>query len=83
MHSLKKTFLIFLLLIVGSAKAQKFELGKVSVAELEERSIQDPSAVAAVLFEKGEVYFEYSENSGFDMFFKVDARIQDLQERWV
>lgn len=77
MHSLKKTFLIFLLLIVGSAKAQKFELGKVSVAELEEKEHpKDPSAVAAVLFEKGEVYFEYSENSGFDMFFKVDARIK-------
>lgn len=77
MHSLKKTILILLLLVVGSAKAQKFELGKVSIAELEEKSHpKDPSAVASVLFEKGEVFFEYSENSGFDMFLVVKTRVK-------
>ncbi len=77
MHLLKKVTLILLLLVVGSAKAQKFELGKVSIAELEEKAHPaDPSASAAVLFEKGEVYFEYSENSGFDMFLVVKSRIK-------
>lgn len=57
--------------------AQKFELGKVSVAELEEKvHPKDPSAVAAVLFKKGEVTFDYSQGNGFDKVTKVKMRLK-------
>jgi len=73
---LSKTLFLFLLFSF-SINAQKFELGKVSVAELEQKEHpKDPSAPAAVLFEKGEVKFEYSQNEGFVMITKVRRRIK-------
>jgi hypothetical protein len=57
--------------------AQEFKLGKVSIAELEEKEHpKDPSAVAAILFNKGETRFEYSNNTGFDMVTEVSMRIK-------
>jgi predicted acetyltransferase len=58
-------------------KAQNFELGKVSLAELQEKvHPKDSSAVAAVLFEKGKNSFEYSQERGFVMITEIKARIK-------
>ncbi|MFV8344271.1 transglutaminase domain-containing protein [Flavobacterium sp. XS2P39] len=75
---LKKS-LLFLLVFISFSKinAQKFEMGKVSIAELEEkRHPTDTAAVAAVLFEKGKVDFSYNQNNGFVMITEVTARIK-------
>lgn len=60
-----------------SINAQEFELGKVSVKELEEKyHPNDSSAVAAVLYAKGRTYFNYSEASGFTVMTEVETRIK-------
>ncbi|OYU79796.1 MAG: transglutaminase [Flavobacterium sp. BFFFF1] len=57
--------------------AQKFELGKVSVEELQQKQHPtDPDATAAVLFTKGEVSFDYNEQNGFTMTRRVKTRIK-------
>ncbi|WP_413999417.1 DUF3857 domain-containing protein [Flavobacterium sp. W1B] len=74
-----KTFISAFLLIVFVSKtnAQEFKLGKVNIAELEEKEhLKDPTAVAAVLFNKGEVQFEYSQDKGFEMVTEVRTRIK-------
>ena len=74
-----KTYVqLFILFFVFSfANAQEFKLGKVSVAELEEKQHpKDPSAAAAILFKKGEVKFEYTQSDGFTMFTDVKTRIK-------
>jgi hypothetical protein len=59
------SILLFLLNITFS-NAQKLELGKVSIEELAEKVHPiDASAVAAILFKKGTVRFEYSQDNGF------------------
>ncbi|CAH0334689.1 hypothetical protein FVB9288_00287 [Flavobacterium sp. CECT 9288] len=68
---------LFLIAIVLKTNAQEFKLGKVSVAELEEKSHpQDPSAAAAILFKKGDVRFEYSQDKGFEMVTVVKTRVK-------
>lgn len=76
--SLKTAFLIVILLFsLSNMKAQNFELGKVSLAELQEKvHPKDSSAVAAVLFEKGKNSFEYSQERGFVMITEIKARIK-------
>lgn len=60
-----------------NANAQEFKLGKVSIAELQEKvHPKDTSAVAAILFKKGEVRFEYSQSKGFEMVTVVKTRIK-------
>jgi hypothetical protein len=58
--SFKKTLFIVLFLVsFSNTKAQTFELGKVSIAELEEKEHpKDPSAPAVMLFKTCRVYFE-------------------------
>ncbi len=74
---LKRKILILLLLFFFKINAQKFELGKVTIAELEEETHpKDPAAVAAILFSKGEVHFEYSQTQGFQMITVVKNRIK-------
>jgi hypothetical protein len=71
------TIILFFTLFFYNAKAQNFELGKVSVAELEEKEhAKDPSATAAILFKKGKMSLEYSKNEGFVMLTEVKARIK-------
>jgi transglutaminase-like putative cysteine protease len=73
----KKLTLILFLIIFSNANAQKFELGKVSVAELQEKEHpKDPSASAAILFKKGDVRFEYIAGTGFDLITEVKMRIK-------
>ncbi len=55
-----KFFLLFIFFICSSKSiAQNFELGKVTIAELQEKEFpKDNTVNAAILFKKGEVYFE-------------------------
>ncbi|RKS99842.1 DUF3857 domain-containing protein [Flavobacterium sp. 123] len=76
--SFKKT-LLFLLLFVTflNSTAQNFELGKVSIDELQQKvHPTDTSAVAAILFEKGRNTYEYSQENGFVMITEVKTRIK-------
>lgn len=68
-------FLFFMAVSVG--RAQKSELGKVSVEELaEKRHPADQDATAAVLFNKGHSYMKYTEKDGFSLIHEVKMRIK-------
>lgn len=70
---------LYLLLILFCFKinAQEFKLGKVSISELEQKTHpKDSTAVAAILFKKGETSFEYSESEGFLVVNEVSMRIK-------
>lgn len=76
---MKTQFLVILLLISAafSSSAQKYELGKVTLEELNEKvHPKDSSAVAAILFKKGDVQFEYSPQKGFEMITTVKTKIK-------
>jgi len=69
--------LAFVVLGIQSSHAQKRELGNVTMEELKEKSHPiDSSAVAAVLFEKGKTYFEYSQEDGFVIITDVEVKIK-------
>ena len=73
----KSLFILFLLVSFSKINAQNFELGKVSIAELQEKAHPtDTAAVAAILFEKGDVDFEYNQDEGFIMVTQVKTRIK-------
>lgn len=73
-----KTFsILFLVFSVSIVSAQEFKLGKVSIEELlEKQHPKDSTAAAAILFEKGKVDFEYTQNDGFKMITEVTTRIK-------
>lgn len=73
-----KLFVVLLVAISFSkANAQNFEFGKVSIAELEEKThLIDTSAVAAILFKKGKTDFSYTEGAGFSTFNVYEFRIK-------
>jgi hypothetical protein len=48
----KITHFLYFFFCFQKTNAQDFKLGKVSVAELQEKPMQDPAAVAAILFKK-------------------------------
>lgn len=57
---------VFLLFLVAKISAQNYELGKVTVAELQEKVHKtDTTAPAAILFKKGRSYFTYDVKKGF------------------
>lgn len=69
--------IILVLFAVSPACAQKFEMGKVSIEELQQAMHPiDSSAEAAVLFKNGETTFDYTTNDGFTMTTKVKTRIK-------
>lgn len=71
------TFLFFTALFCSNVDAQEFKLGKVSIAELEQKvHPKDSAAVAAILFKKGETSFVFSENEGFIVVSEVSMRIK-------
>ncbi|WP_264566544.1 DUF3857 and transglutaminase domain-containing protein [Flavobacterium sp. N3904] len=77
MKSKHQALFLFLILFCFYANAQEFKLGKVSIAELEQKvHPKDTAAVAAILFKKGETKFEYSQNDGFVMYTDVKMRIK-------
>lgn len=74
---MKKNTWLLLFFITTSLFSQKYELGKVTVEELQEKTHpKEPEAVAAILFKKGEVRFDYSEDTGFDMITTVKVKIK-------
>ena len=69
--------IVLFFLIVFSSKAQDFRLGKVSVEELKEKvHPKDSSAVAAILFEKAQNKFVYTQEKGFEIELVVRTRIK-------
>lgn len=73
---MQKITTALLLLLTAIGFSQKFELGNVTVEELSQKSHpQDTAAVAAILFNKRETRFEYTEN-GFEMLTKVACKIK-------
>lgn len=57
--------------------AQNYELGKVTLEELNQKQHPtDTSAVAAILFSKGKSYFEYIENSHFVLMTDIEVKIK-------
>ena len=74
---MKKAIIITLLLFVNVIFSQKRELGKVTVDELKEKVCpSDSSAPAAVLFNIGEVRFEYLDGRGFLVTTRVRTKIK-------
>ena len=77
MKTLKKILYFGMLFSFISIHAQDFELGKVSLKELQEKShSKDTTAAAAVLYSKGKTYFSYSEERGFSTITEVETRIK-------
>jgi hypothetical protein len=77
MNFKKQLFLLVSILFITNLNAQKLELGKVTIAELEEKQHPtEPDAPAAILFEKGKVTFEYSQSEGFVMTTTVQVKIK-------
>ncbi|KAF2335753.1 DUF3857 domain-containing protein [Flavobacterium daemonense] len=57
---------VFMILGISKVKAQNSELGKVTIAELQEKACpKDTAAPAAILFKKGRTFFTYSNDKGF------------------
>ncbi|WP_264535257.1 DUF3857 domain-containing protein [Flavobacterium sp. N1736] len=73
-----KFFTLFaFLFFVSKITAQEFKLGKVSIDELKEkRHSKDTSAVAAILYKKGNSKVEYNQNDGFVLTTEVETRIK-------
>jgi hypothetical protein len=74
-----KTLTLFLVVVLfcSNANAQEFKLGKVSIAELEQKvHPKDTAAVAAILFKKGETRFEFMKEEGFKVITEVIMRIK-------
>ncbi|MGO4771660.1 DUF3857 domain-containing protein [Flavobacterium sp. W22_SRS_FK3] len=77
MRIIKPLGLTLLLFITSKITAQEFKLGKVSIAELEQKvHPKDSSAVAAIIFEKGQNTFEYNQDHGFTMDLEIITRIK-------
>lgn len=71
------TIILFFAFFFSNVNAQDFKLGKVSIAELQEKSHpMDTSAVAAILFKRGEVDFKYDQDQGFIMELTVETKIK-------
>lgn len=77
MKIIKLFSLTVLLLIASKAMSQEFKLGKVSIAELEQKSHpKDSAAIAAILYKKGTARIEYDVNDGFVTVTDVETRIK-------
>jgi hypothetical protein len=73
---MKNVFLLSLFISLNII-AQKRDLGKVTIQELEEKiCASDTSAVAAILFSIGDVKFEYQDDKGFYYVLKVKSKIK-------
>ncbi|SHG71753.1 DUF3857 domain-containing protein [Flavobacterium defluvii] len=69
--------LLLLLLFVSKTNSQNYQLGKVTVAELNEKvHPTDSSAAAAILFKKGRTYFSYNKDVGFSANHVCEVKIK-------
>jgi hypothetical protein len=58
--------IVFLFFCFSTINAQKYELGKVTVAQLQEKvHPNDTTAPAAIIFKKGKTFFTYNQSNGF------------------
>nr|WP_315143323.1 transglutaminase domain-containing protein [uncultured Flavobacterium sp.] len=73
-----KSFITCLIVLIHiNVYSQELELGKVTITELQEkRHPKDTTAAAAILFKRGKVDFEFSQDQGFTMFTEVTTRIK-------
>lgn len=68
---------LFLIAFFSKANAQKFELGKVSINELQEKTHPiDTSAAAAILYNKARTFFVYNITTGFSINTEYEFRIK-------
>ncbi len=75
----RKHLVLFFAILIFTLpiEAQNFELGKVSVSELEEKvHPKDSSAVAAVVFQKAKTKFVYNVDNGFSTVHEYQIRIK-------
>lgn len=73
----QRIYLLFILCIALQISAQKHELGKVTIAELEQKTYpKDSTAIAAVLFQTGDVRYELITGMGFNTITVVKTRIK-------
>ena len=77
MKILKPIILLLLVFVSGISDAQKMEIEKITIADLEEKNHpKNPDAEAAILFKKGQTDFTYSDTKGFEMYTTVKTRIK-------
>ena len=77
MFNRKLIIILFFVLYFFNSNAQKFELGKVSMEELQEKfHSKDTSAVAAILFQTGNVSFPYEQHRYFSTTTVVKTKIK-------
>ncbi|SEP17497.1 Transglutaminase-like superfamily protein [Flavobacterium sp. CF108] len=77
MNIIKIFCLAIVSLFISEASAQEFKLGKVSIAELEQKvHPKDSSAAAAILFKRGKARVEYDQTDGFVTITDVETRIK-------
>lgn len=77
MKLIKNYLSLVLLFFAFQSIAQNYELGKVTVQELEEKEHPvEKDAAAAVLFEIGKTHFYYSVETGFQMITEVSSKIK-------
>lgn len=73
----KLIIVLFLVAFFFKTNAQKFDLGKVSIAELEEKFHPlDSSAVAAIVYNRARTFFKYSTKDGFSINTEYEIRIK-------
>jgi hypothetical protein len=73
---MKKLF-ILAILFSSNLFAQKYELGKVTIEELQEKVFpKDTSAVAAILFNVGDVQINFNQTTGFTINTVVKTKIK-------
>jgi hypothetical protein len=77
MKNHKLLILVILTSVFAGFSQKNFELGKVTVEELKEKAHPiDSTAAAAVLFQVGRTFFEYSDINGFGMVTEIDTKIK-------
>ncbi len=73
----KKLITCLFIVVFSFANGQNYELGKVTIAELEEKqNFNDPTAAATFLYKKGEVRFTYAQDKGFEMTTEIKVKIK-------
>lgn len=74
---MKRSICIFFICFWLNSYSQKYEMGKVSIKELQEKTHpSDTSAIAAVLYKKEKTSFRFSEEDGFTVVHDFEIRIK-------
>jgi hypothetical protein len=74
---IKKVVILVFMFFINFAYSQKNELGKVTIAELQEKvNIKDTNAVATILFKKGKTHFRYEDKKGFRVIHEYNYKIK-------